>query len=158
VLGSHTGTHFSTMSASATTEQKVERLKQDSDIQKALEQTASPATYQKPGSVPAKSKRRIYLGSYLLLLFVLSGLYYLLNLRLFSVAAAHVPFLQRLDLGAMAIITVLALAKATDFYVISRVEDVVSEYNIRRVLKLVAALLIAFIIVSLLFAGTPPGF
>jgi small-conductance mechanosensitive channel len=141
------------MSASATTEQKVERLKQDSNIQKALEQTASPATYQKPGSVPPNSKRRIFLGSYLLSLFVLSGLYYLLRLRLFGVAVAHAPFLQRLDLGAMAIITVLALAKATDFYLISRVEDVVSEYNIRRVLKLVAALLVAFIIVSMLFAN-----
>jgi small-conductance mechanosensitive channel len=141
------------MSASATTELKVEQLKQDSNIQKALEQTAKPASYQKSSVVPAKSKRRIFLGSYLVLLFILGGFYYLLKLQFFGGAASRLPILQRFDLGAMAIVAVLALAKATDFYLISRVADDVSEYNIRRVLRLIAGLLVAFIIASVLFAN-----
>ncbi len=65
------------MAASATTQQKVERLKQNTNIQKALEQTLAPSTREKSTELPAKGKQRIFLGSYLLLLVVLGGTYYL---------------------------------------------------------------------------------
>lgn len=81
------------MSASATTEEKVEQLKQDSDVQKALDQTAGP---KEAVSVPPESKQRLFLGSYFLLLLLLNVCYYLLRLGLFRVGTTYFPFFQRL--------------------------------------------------------------
>jgi small-conductance mechanosensitive channel len=62
-------------------------------------------------------------------------------------------FLQRADLGAIGIATAIALFKSIDVYLIDRVDDPVAKYNIRRVLKLISWLLIAFIAISVLFVN-----
>lgn len=139
-----------TMPGSVTTEAKVEQLKQDSDIQKALDQTAGPKEIV---AVPGKSDRNLFLGSYLLLLLLLSGCLYLLRLRLFHIGETYLPFLQRLLIGAMAMVIAIGVAKALDVYLISRVEDSASKYNIRRIVKLITAMIIALIVISILFAN-----
>jgi hypothetical protein len=50
----------------------------------------------------------------------------------------------------------LAVAKTLDVYLISRVEDAASEYNIRRIVNLVTAIVNAIIVVSMLFANCIP--
>lgn len=47
----------------------------------------------------------------------------------------------------------LTIAKVLDFYLIRKVQDAASEYNIRRILKLVTAIVVAFIVISMLFAN-----
>jgi small-conductance mechanosensitive channel len=142
------------MPGPVTTDEKVEQLKQDTTIQKALEQTAGPQQkLELEQKIPTKKTQKIFLGSYLLLLLFLSGFYYLLRLRLFALAEPYVPFAQRLLVGAMAMVTVAGTAKAIDVYLIRRVEDSASQYNIRRIVNLIAALVIAFIVVSILFAN-----
>ncbi len=133
-----------------TTEEKVERLKQDSEIQKALEQTA-PAK-STPG-VSIDRKQKLFLGTYFLLLILLSGCYYLLRLGLLQVGESSFRFVQRMLFGAIAIVITLAIAQSLDFYFVSRVEDSASEYNIRRIVKLVTALVLILIIASMLFAN-----
>src|SRR6266498_1536112 len=141
-----------TMRSVVTTEEKVERLKQDTEIQKALEQTTPPKPT--PG-VSVDRKHKFFLGTYLLLLILISGCYYLLRLGLLPVEVgdSSFRFLQRMLLGAIAIVITLAVAQASDFYFISRVEDSASEHNIRRILKLVTALVLVLIVVSVLFAN-----
>jgi small-conductance mechanosensitive channel len=139
-----------TMQGSVTTEEKVEQLKQDSEIQKALDQTAPP---KETVRLPAAGKQKLFLGSYLLLFVLLSGSYYLLRLRLFHLGEQYLPFAQRLLLGSMSIVIALALARALDFYFINRVEDPPSRYNIRRIVKLITALVLALIVISMLFAN-----
>ncbi len=139
-----------TMAGSVTTEEKVEQLKQDSDVQKALDQTASP---KETVIFPAESKQRLFLGTYSVILLVLSGCYYLLRLRVFWVSESYQPFLQRLLLGTMAIVVAVGLAKAVDYYFVSRLTDSVSQYNTRRIVKLIDALVITFIVISMLFAN-----
>jgi small-conductance mechanosensitive channel len=53
----------------------------------------------------------------------------------------------------MSIVLVLAVAQVVSGYLIGRIESNVSQYNLRRVLRLVVGLIIAFIIVSILFAN-----
>jgi small-conductance mechanosensitive channel len=48
---------------------------------------------------------------------------------------------------------VAGIARAVDFYFVSRVEDSASKYNIRRIVKLVTALLVSLIIISMLFSN-----
>ena len=138
------------MPASVTTEDKVEELKQQSDIQKALEQTAVPKELI---SVPAKRKQKLFLGTYFTFLLLFTGFYYLLRLGLFYVANPYRPFVQRVLVGSMAIVITLGLARTLDVYFISRVQDSVSKYNIRRIVKLLAVLLVALIVITVLFAN-----
>src|SRR5207245_6400818 len=79
--------------------------------------------------------------------------YYLLRLHLLDIGAAALSFLQRADVGAIAIATIVALFKSIDVYLIDRVDDPVAEYNIRRVLKLISWFLIALILISVLFVN-----
>ena len=133
----------------ATTNEKVEQLKRDSDIKKALEQTTS----SRDESVQAKGKQKIFLGSYVLLCILLSGIYYVVRLRLFHISERYLPFVQRLLLGTIMIVVVLALSRALDVFFISNVEDSASRYNIKRIVRLLVALVIAVIVISILFAN-----
>jgi small-conductance mechanosensitive channel len=136
--------------SSPDTKSKVEQLKQDSEIKKALEQTAGS---KEPAPLTVNKKQKMFLGTYAVILLSLGALYYLLRLHVFNIGDASIAFLQRADLGALAIATVVAITKSVDVYLIDRVDDAVAEYNIRRILKLVTALVIALIVISVLFVN-----
>lgn len=61
--------------------------------------------------------------------------------------------LMRLTLGAMAVTVTLAAAKFVDSYVIGRLNDAPTEFNLRRVLRLVVAVVLLLIGLSVLFAN-----
>ena len=138
------------MRRSVTTEEKVEQLKKDSEIQKALDQTAGP---KEAVTVPAKTQQKLFLGSYFILLLIVSTAYLLLRLGFFRVGPPYFSLLQRFFLGVIAIVFFAGVAKAVDFYFVSRVQDSASKYNIRRIVNLVTALLIALIVISMLFSN-----
>ncbi len=137
-------------SSPARTKAKVEQLKQDSEIKKALEQTAGG---REPAPLTVNKKQKMFLGTYVVILLSLGALYYLLRLHVFNIGDTLIAFLQRADLGGLAIATVVAIGKSIDVYLIDRVDDAVAEYNIRRILKLVTALVIALILISVLFVN-----
>jgi small-conductance mechanosensitive channel len=62
-------------------------------------------------------------------------------------------FSRRALLGAIAIATVVAIAKSIDVYLIDRVDDHVAQYNVRRVLKLISGVVIALLLISVLFVN-----
>jgi small-conductance mechanosensitive channel len=129
---------------------EAEQLKEQEYINRELKRTA---TTKEETKLTVETKHKVWLGTHLLLLLGLTGLYYLLQLRFFGFAAQYVPLLQRFTLGAMSIVLVLAVAQVVSGYLIGRIESNVSQYNLRRVLRLVVGLIIAFIIVSILFAN-----
>jgi small-conductance mechanosensitive channel len=129
---------------------EVEQLKEQEYINRELKRTG---TTKEETKLTVETKHKVWLGTHLLLLLGLTGLYYLLQLRFFGFAAQYVPLLQRFTLGAMSIVLVLAVAQVISAYLIGRIESNVSQYNLRRVLRLVVGLIIAFIIVSILFAN-----
>jgi small-conductance mechanosensitive channel len=139
-----------TMRGSGTTEKKVEQLKKDSEIQKALDQTAGPKEIVR---VPAKKQRRLFLGTYLIFLLLVNAAYFLLRLGVFRFGESRSHLLQSLLVGVIAIVVAVGVAKAIDFYFVSRVEDAASKYNIRRVVNLITALLIGFIVISMVFSN-----
>lgn len=129
---------------------EVEQLKQREDVKRALEQATGKQKATRP---PVEARHKFFLGTYLLLLLALGGFYYLQRLRYFDFAAVYRPPLQRFTLGAMAVVTVLAVGKAVDAYFIAQLEDVASRFNLRRILRLLTALAVFFIVLSLLFAN-----
>jgi len=134
----------------ATEREKVEQLKGQEDVRRALKQTASTKETTKP---VVETKQKVWIGTYVLLLLGLGGLYYLVRLGFFNFAGKYLALLQRLTLGTMAIVLVLATFHLLSIYVIGRLDDTVSQYNLKRILRLVVWLIVAFIIISILFAN-----
>lgn len=131
------------------TRTEVEQVKQQEDVKRALKQTS---TVKAPEDAPkAKPQDKFWLGTHVIILIALGVVYYMLQFRVFGFAARFIPFIQRLNKAAMAVVMLLAVAKLVDVYVIARIDQPVARYNLRRVAKLALGLLIAFTGVSLLF-------
>lgn len=129
---------------------EVEELKKDDNVRRAFEQTAGNKKQTKP---KVEAKHKFWLGIYVLVLLGLGAVYYLLRLHYFDFAARYVPLIQRGTLGAMTIVLVLIVSKIVKTFFISRVEDDVAQYNLRRVVNLLVGVSIFFIILSILFAN-----
>jgi small-conductance mechanosensitive channel len=128
---------------------KVEQLKQDEDVRRALEQTGE----KKPKKAVVEAKQKVWLAGYVVLLFVFAALFYLLRLGYLDFAGNLTPLLQRMAAGGMAIVVVLSAAKLGNVYLVEPIEDVVVRFNLRRVVNLFAGIAIVFIILSVLFAN-----
>jgi small-conductance mechanosensitive channel len=130
---------------------KVEELKKDEDVRRALEQTGGASTSKsKP---PIESKHKFWIGTYLVLLVASGTLYYLFRLDFFAFTGGFNPLLQRITTGMSAIILLLTLVKIVRVYFVERLEDNVARYNLHRVTSLFAGLGIFFVALSILFAN-----
>jgi small-conductance mechanosensitive channel len=129
---------------------KVERLKEQKDVQQALKQTATTKVVVKP---VVETRQKVWLAIYFLLLIAFGALYYLQRLGVFDFTGKYLALSQRLTLGMMAIVLVLGVAKTIDLYVFGRLDDAATRFNLRRVLKLLLWLILAIIAISIIFAN-----
>src|SRR3989441_5953176 len=124
---------------------EVEQVKKQEDVKRALKQ----ASTVKPEEAPkAETKDKLWLGTHAIVLISLVVLYYVLQFKVFGFAARFIPFIQKLDKSAIAIVLLLAVAKVVDVYLIGRIDSPVSRYNLRRVAKLVLGL---FLVIAVVF-------
>lgn len=130
---------------------EVEQVKAQADVKRALKQTSTV----KPDETPkAETKDKLVFSTHVLVLIALAVFHYVLRFSFFGFAAQHPTFidlLQRIDLIAMGVVAVLAVAKIVDVYFIGRIDSPVARFNLRRVAKLALGLLLIFITVSGLF-------
>jgi small-conductance mechanosensitive channel len=75
------------------------------------------------------------------------------RLGYFEFADRFVPLMQRIALGAMAIVLVLMTGAMVRNYLVNPLDDSVARYNLNRVTKLFVGLSIFFIALSILFAN-----
>lgn len=127
---------------------EVEHLKQQADVKRALKQTAGNRDPAKPQVAP---KQKLYLSTYTLLVAGFGVLYYLFNLAYFNLHPQARMYLQRYTRGAILIVLVLLCEQLINAYLIGRLDDIVSRYNLGRVLRLLTGLVIALIVVSVVF-------
>ncbi len=140
---------------------EAERLKEhDEDVKRALEQTGGRALKEAEAGREearrpprARARHKLWIGTYFLALVALAALLYAVRLEFFDFADAYRPPVLRGVYGAMAVVLVLAAAKLVDAFFIDKLADAVSRYNLHRVLRLVAGVAIALIVVSVLFAN-----
>src|SRR5881394_3844783 len=108
------------------TRTEVEQVKQREDVKRALKQTSSV----KPDDQPkAETRDKVWLGTHSIILIALAAFRIFLQLNLFGLTAKHPQYtdvLQKLDLSAMAVILLLAIAKLVDVYLIGRIDSPVS--------------------------------
>jgi small-conductance mechanosensitive channel len=139
---------------------EAERLKEhDEDVKRALEQTGGKALKPEEAEraeakrTPRPKRHKLWIGGYVLMLFALGALHYAVRLEFFDFADAYRPPALRAVTGALAVVAVLLAARFVDAFLIDPLTDAVSRYNLHRVLRLVAGLAIALIVISVLFAN-----
>ena len=133
------------------TRTEVEQVKQREDVKRALKQTSALKEDEQP---KAKAIDKLWLGTHFILLIALAAFRSVLQLNLFGLPARHPRYtdvLIKLDLSAMAVVLLLAVAKLVDVYLIGRIDNPVSRFNLKRIARLLLVLLLGLIVISILF-------
>ncbi len=128
--------------------ESVQEIEQRPEVRAALDQ----AVAAKP-PVKAETRDKFWFITQGLLLLGCAIIYLLATARFIPLPAPQLALLQRAVRGAAMVITVLALAKALSVYAIGRVNDAATRFTLRRIQRLIVALLLALIIVSVLFVN-----
>src|SRR5437870_3206734 len=127
---------------------EVEQVQEQEDVKRALKQASSVPPKDQP---KAKTKDKVWLGTHAIVMVALGVFYYLLQFRFFGFASKFIPYIQKLDQSAMAVVLLLVAAKLIDVYVLGRIDSPVSRFNLRRVAKLILGLLLVLGVVSIQF-------
>jgi small-conductance mechanosensitive channel len=129
---------------------EVEELRKQEDVQEALKQAGAQDGRDKP---VAERTDKVWFGGYAVLLIVFGALHYFVSLSFLGFSAGAVEVLQRLTRVAMLAVLLLCLSKISEVYLIGRIVNAASRYNLKRIQRLVVTLVLAFIVVSVLFAN-----
>lgn len=126
-----------------------EQIRDREDVREALRQTASEGRTR---PVPHAGDRLFFAVAGAAAA-VLAAFYVGLLRELDLFDAINSPLLQRATLAGLLIAGVLIFNRATSVFVVSQIESAVSKYNLKRVLRLVAGVLIATIAFTILFVN-----
>jgi small-conductance mechanosensitive channel len=128
---------------------KVEEIKQDEKVQRALQQ-ASPVEKEKAEGPSARTSDKLLIGTHIVLLIAL-GLVHQLIRNKFPTIDEQYPVLLKLILAAAVIVVCLIVIRLLDVYFVARVSNAVYQYNLKRVARLVIWLVTAFFILTIFF-------
>jgi len=123
---------------------KVEEVKQDADVQHALQQ----ATAAEKVGIRARARDILWIATQLFFLIILGALYTFIKYRLPQFAYT---LLLNLILAIGVVIVCVTALRLVDVYLIGRVRNAVYQYNLKRVSRLVLWLVIAFFVLTIFF-------
>jgi small-conductance mechanosensitive channel len=126
-----------------------EQIESREDVREALRQTATEGRTRPV----AQTRDRIFLTITGLALLLLAAFYAGLVREIDALDGFNSPLLRRGTLAAMLVAGVLVLNRLMGVFVVSRIESAVAKYNLKRVLRLVAGLLIVGIAFTVLFVN-----
>src|SRR5262245_41987168 len=139
------------MNIQITEHAKAEQLKEQGEVRTALRQAGAAEAEETEGL--SGTKHGAWFTAYVLLLAGCAALYCLAAWNLFGFSAATAGWIQRLARGATVIVFILGAARASRIYLIERLEDHVSRYNLLRIQKLIVGLALVFTGISILFVN-----
>ena len=126
---------------------KVEEVKQDADVQRALKQASLAERVRGP---VARVRDKLLIGTHLVLLIALGAFHQLLKIRFPNLLDAY-PILQKLIVAFAVVIVCLIILKISDVYFVGRVENAVYQFTLKRVSRLVIWLVAAFFVLTIFF-------
>jgi small-conductance mechanosensitive channel len=130
-------------------ETKVEEIKKNADVQRALKQATSTEKEDAP-AMRARIRDKLVIGTHLALLVVLGVVHQVISLR-FPWIYRDYELLKKLIVAVAVAVVCLMILRLIEVYFIGRVGNTVYKYNLNRVLRLVTYLVIAFFILTILF-------
>jgi small-conductance mechanosensitive channel len=126
------------------------------NLEEAAAETTDPKQIEQKATAPsakAGSASRWWFVPYLVLGLIVGGGLLLREWRDGTMKASFAEKLRRYLLGAGGLVVVLAAARAIEIYLIARLRNPVSRFNLKRIVRLVVALIAAFIVISVLFVN-----
>lgn len=117
------------------------------DIRRGLRQAGG----SQPARPPVEMRHKVALAGLGAILVGLAVLLYLLRFQVFEFLGPYRELAQRLTRGVMFATLVVGVSRVLQVFFVDRMDDEVSRYNLRRIVRLVTALVIAFIAISVIF-------
>lgn len=130
---------------------RLERVALEDEDPSRIQQTVSARGQELRPAV--RNKDKAWFASYLLIFLGLGGCVVLLGRPVVFLESESAVRIQGFFRGAMAMVVVLALAHAVDVYAVGRIPNAASRFNLRRIVRLLAGLVLALIALSVLFAN-----
>src|SRR5256886_9651127 len=127
-----------------------EELSKKPEVRVELERTGDKTAAKQ---VKAATTDKFWFVTHALLLLGCAVLYYVIGTKLLPLIQSEVDLSRRFLRGFALVVIVLATAKSVRVYAIGRIEDTVTRFTLRRILLLVAGLLIAVIVISVVFVN-----
>src|SRR5438874_5715396 len=127
-----------------------EEISKKPEVREELERTGDKKPAKK---VKVATTDKFWFVTHALLLLGCAVLYYVIGTKLLPLIQSEVDLGRRFLRGFALIVIVLATAKSVRVYAIGRIEDTVTRLTLRRILLLVAGLLIAVIVISIVFVN-----
>ncbi|HEX9304726.1 MAG TPA: mechanosensitive ion channel family protein [Thermoanaerobaculia bacterium] len=131
--------------------EEAEHLKKQGDVKEALAQTTPPPEAKK--ELPTKKSHRIWLGTYAILLIVFLATWILISTGVVTLPSRTEDVVRRGSLGAAFVVLALIAGRVAEIYFVPRLDNTVSRYNLRRILRLLVAIAIVLILVSAIFVN-----
>ena len=128
-------------------QKKVEEVKQDADVKRALDH-ATPIEKRGKGPV-ARARDKFVIATHLFLLIALGAIHQLLNR--FGGFYDRYPLTKKLIIAIAVVVAALMILRLLDVYLIGRVPNAVYQYNLKRVSRLVVWLVIGFFVLTIFF-------
>ena len=126
-------------------------------LEQAAEDTHAPEEIQQRAAQPesaAPAKRSFFwFVPYLILLAALGGGIFFLDWQRSWLRPTTAQKIHRYLLGGIGIGFILGMARAIEVYLISRLHNSVARFNLKRVLRLLVAIVVVFILISVLFVN-----
>src|SRR5205807_1572792 len=127
-----------------------EEIAKKPEVRKELERTEEQKAQKK---VKAATTDKFWFVTHALLLIGCAVFYYFIGSKLIPLPQSDADLARRFLRGFALVVIVLAAAKSVRVYAIGRIEDSATRFTLRRILLLLAGLLIAVIVISVVFVN-----
>src|SRR4030095_1409270 len=125
-----------------------EELRKRPEIRKEWERARGE---ERPERIETRGRDKFWFVIYVVVLAVCAAVYFLIGAKLIPLPEAGIDIAQRILRGIALITIVLAVAQAISFIAIGRIEDAATRFTLQRIARLVVALAVAVILVSIIF-------
>jgi small-conductance mechanosensitive channel len=129
----------------------VEEVREKPEVREELAKTTGEKTPRE--KVKARGTDKFWFVTHALLLVGCVAFYWLLGSKIIPLPEARLELARRLVRGTAFVVIVLALAKAVSVYLLGRIEDASTRFTLRRIEHLIAGLVIAVIVISVVFVN-----
>jgi small-conductance mechanosensitive channel len=132
-----------------------EEISEKPEVRRELERTAGEKRPRE--GVKARGMDKFWFATHAFLIAGCVALTLVLGAKLIPLPQRYVDILHRVLRAVILIVVALAAGKAISVYLLGRIEDAATRFTLQRIVRLLAALLVAFIAFSFAFVNWYPA-
>jgi small-conductance mechanosensitive channel len=127
-----------------------DEISQQPEVRKELQRATGEKRRQR---VKARGRDKLWFVMLAVIFVICAAVYFLLISKLIPLPQGSVAVAERVLRGVALIMIVLAIARATSVYALARIEDASTRFTLQRIVRLIVALAIAVIVISIIFVN-----